>query len=60
MAKVKVFDIDYDTDGMRVKLPKTLIIDVDDDDIEDFDLVGADYISDITGWCVFSFNYKVL
>jgi len=50
--KVVVTDIEYDTDGEEVDLPKTLEIEipshVEDDEIEDF---ISDEISNITGFC---------
>ena len=56
--KVKAFNIVYDTDGLKVRLPKTLAFEVDSDFSPEYDL--ADLISDHTGWCVVSFNYRVL
>ena len=55
--KIKVSNIKYDTDGKRIKLPKTLEINVPDDiekdEIEDF---LSDEISNITGFCHFGFS----
>ena len=52
-----VTDINYDTDGKRIKLPKTLNIEVPDDlekdEIEDF---ISDEISNITEYCHFGFT----
>jgi hypothetical protein len=58
---VKFTNIKYDTDGVDVKLPTQLVFD-DFDDIEDydFDLEGADYISDFTGFMVESFDYVIV
>lgn len=57
--KRTVYDIDYDTDGERVDLPKSLKIDIPDtikdDEIEDF---LRDEISNITGFCHFGFKIK--
>ena len=59
--KVRAFGIKYDTDGQKVKLPKTLVIDIDEDVEEDeLDMLIADYISDITGWCVLECDYEVV
>jgi hypothetical protein len=54
--KIRFIDIDYDTDGEKVDLPKTLESVFE----EDFDpeMDGADYISDETGWCVFGFRWE--
>lgn len=62
MVKVKCYNIDYDTDGIKVKLPKTLIIEVEEKDWEDYgsaiDLLLCERISDITDWMVNSFEYE--
>lgn len=52
-----VTNIKYDTDGQKVKLPKTLKIDVPNDitdpnEISDF---VSDEISNVTGFCHFGF-----
>lgn len=57
MAKKIVYDIKYDTDRVRVKLPKRLEIEVPDD-IQDKDEIVeflSDEISNITGFCHFGF-----
>jgi hypothetical protein len=57
--KVKATNIVYDTDGLKIRLPKTLTFKVDDPDFQpEYDL--ADLISDKTGWCVIAFNYEIL
>lgn len=59
MKKYILFNIDYDTDGEDVdNIPSTIEV-IEDDD---WDVVGegSDRISDITGWCVFGFEYKVI
>ena len=62
--KVKCYNIDYDTDGIKVKLPKSIVFDIDDKVWEEYgnevDFLLCDYISDATGWCVNDFNYKPL
>ena len=63
--KVKVTDIVYDTesdgviyDATELKLPTEMEIElVGDNDIE---TEIADVISDLTGWCVGSYNYEIL
>jgi hypothetical protein len=57
MAKFKVYNIKYDTDGVKVKLPKELEINVPDDitDREDIEQILSDEISNITGFCHFGF-----
>jgi hypothetical protein len=46
MAKFLAIGIKYDTDGYRVKLPKNMVVECDDED----EVVDA--ISDETGWLV--------
>jgi hypothetical protein len=55
--KVSVFDIVYDIDEEDgiVDLPTSFEF----DNVEEEDNV-ADMISDRTGWCVSSFNYKII
>ena len=56
--KVSVFDIVYDIDeedGVVEDLPTSLEF----DNVEEEDNI-ADMISDRTGWCVSSFNYKII
>ena len=63
--KVKVTDIVYDTesdgviyDATELKLPTEFKIElVGDNDIQ---TEIADTISDLTGWCVGSYNYEIL
>jgi hypothetical protein len=57
MAKYVVYNIKYDTDGVKVKLPKKLEIDVPDDitEQEDIEQILSDEISNITGFCHFGF-----
>ena len=53
----KVIGIKYDTDGAKVKLPKTMNIEVDNNlsDDEKLDFI-SDEISNRTGFCHFGFN----
>ncbi len=57
--KVKVYhlyNINYDTDGEEVDLPlEALVMISANEDISD---IGADLISDKTGFCVLGFNFK--
>jgi len=66
MPKVIAFNIDYDTDGEEVRgLSKRLAFNISEEDVKDFgslnnymDEVGADLISDKTGWLVDGFCWK--
>ena len=58
MKKIKFFNIEYDTDGQEIKLPKELIFDVDLS--FDVDMDGAELISNKVGFCVFNFDYIIL
>ncbi len=56
--KYTVTDIDYDTDGEKVDLPKELIIDVPDDITDEYEINEfiSDEISNQTGWCHSGFS----
>lgn len=57
----KAYNIQYDTDGRKVKLPKELEIELDDDLNEDeIEETVSDEISNITGYCHFGFSYKII
>ena len=58
--KALVTNIEYDTDGQKIKLPKVLEFDVpiDMDEEELLDFV-ADEISNITGFCHKSFKVSL-
>ena len=59
--KIKAFNIKYDTDGdseLADSLPKEFEFEFEDVDEVESEL--ADTISDNTGFCVFSCDYKIL
>jgi|LakMenEpi03Aug12_release.lakeMendotaPanAssembly.Ray.scaffolds.fasta_scaffold6292772_1 hypothetical protein len=59
--KVHFYNIDWDTDNEDIVLPKELELTVFEDDLDaDVSLEGADILSDITGFCVNSFNFEIL
>jgi hypothetical protein len=67
--KIILSEIDYDTDGEDIDLPKEIVTSPEEmgyDESEDGDLEeyiaehGADYISDTTGWLVEGFNFKIV
>lgn len=53
---VRVFDIEWDTDGEEIDLPNSLELQIPDDitneELEDY---VSDQISNITGFCHFGF-----
>ena len=49
MRRFKVSKIQWETDGCKVKLPKTAFVEVGDDDDED---VVVDTLSDEYGWLI--------
>lgn len=49
---VRLYNIDWDTDGEQVDLPTEVIVEKMDDDLY------ADYLSDRFGWCVNSFSIE--
>jgi hypothetical protein len=59
--KAIVTEIQYDTDGEVVTLPTQLEIhipsDIEEDDIDDF---VSDEVSNITGYCHFGFDMKII
>ena len=56
--KIRLYNIDWDTDGEDIDLPQDVIREVEND----FDIIndGADLLSDEYGWCVFGFDYEIL
>ncbi len=56
--KVEFYNISWETDGHRVKLPKKIVLDVDSD--LDVSLDGADVLSDNFGYLVNSFSFKII
>jgi hypothetical protein len=56
MKKYSAYNINYDTDGNNIDLPKSMIISAEN--FEEAQMTGADQISDKTGWCVNSFQIK--
>jgi hypothetical protein len=58
--KIIVTDIEYDTDGLKVKLPKTLVIEIPDvlTDKEEIEEFISDEISNETGFCHLGFRIK--
>lgn len=56
--KVRFFNINWDTDGQEVDLPKEVILEVDGD--RDISIEGADELSDKYGWCVEGFDFEIL
>lgn len=60
--KIKVHDIEYDTDGRDVDLPSEIILDgISEDDLtEDGSSNIAEKISELTGECVITFHYTTI
>jgi hypothetical protein len=60
--KIKVHDIEYDTDGRDVDLPTEMILDgINEDDLsEEGSSNIAEKISAFTGECVLTFHYTVI
>jgi hypothetical protein len=56
MKKYIAYNISYDTDGENIELPKSMVITAEN--LEEAEMIGADQISDNTGWCVNSFLIK--
>ena len=60
--KAIVTEIQYDTDGENVDLPTKLDIEIPNDltEIDDIDDFISDEISNITGFCHFGFEVKLI
>ena len=69
--KIKLYDIEYDTDGEDVELPDEIITTLEEmgwdaendkeENIEEFVINnGADHISDKTGWLVETFSVEII
>ena len=64
-ADVILFNIEYDTDGEKIDLPKTVNTTLEEmsyteGPINEFvDMNGADFISDKTGFCVVEFLWEI-
>lgn len=60
MAKIKLYNIEWDTDYEDVDLPTEVIIDNPTEEmceaVGGFDDVLADYLSDEYGFCVYGFD----
>ena len=60
--KIKVSNIKYDTDGLKVKLPKALTFIIKDGAIShnEIENIISNKISDRTGFCHFGFNFRIV
>lgn len=55
---VRFFDIEWETDGETVYLPKEVTLEIDSDiDLSD---AGANALSDEFGWLVNGFQFEIL
>lgn len=58
MVEIEAYEIEYDTDGEGVDLPKSMRFMIDSLDIDEDEM--ADLISDKTGWLVKTFKWRML
>ena len=59
--KIKITNIDWDTDGQKVKLPKEEIYKIDGDYLIDtLEDEMNDYLSDTYGYCMNSYNCEIV
>jgi hypothetical protein len=63
--KIRAFDIRWDTDGFRTKLPSEMVLNVglvDKDQVHsgELDDIVGDKLTAETGWCHFGFEYEIL
>lgn len=62
-TKFRITNIDWDTDGEEVDLPKELVIEMCQEYVlayEDFDEAVSELLSDNYGWCVNGFCFEEL
>ncbi len=52
--KIKITNIDWDTDKHNVDLPQQVELEVDHED------EIADKLSDKYGWCIYKLNYEII
>ena len=57
LKSIRIYEIEYDTDGEEIELPTELTLDVNTDDVEEIADLASDYISDTTGFCHNGFNW---
>lgn len=59
--KVRAFNIQWDTDGEDIDLPKEMIVDVDEDHFnDDPDEAVGDAVSDESGFCHNGLSYEIV
>ena len=62
-TKFRIMNIDWDTDGEEVDLPKELVIEMSQEYVlayDDFDEAVSELLSDNYGWCVNDFCFEEL
>ena len=57
LVEVEAYDIDWDTDGEKVKLPKSVKLMMNPS--EDISETISDRLSDQTGWCANTFRWRL-
>jgi hypothetical protein len=54
--KLKCYDIQWDKDNEKIKLPKQVVLNIENIDKEEL----SNIISDKYGWLIYSLKYKIL
>ena len=57
LKSIRIYEIEYDTDGEEIELPTELTLDVNTNDVEEIADLASDYISDTTGFCHNGFKW---
>ena len=58
MLTVRIYNINYDTDGESVRLPQEFVVQLEDnEDVED---MLSEHITEQTGFCHKGFLYEVI
>ncbi len=58
--KVRVFDIDWDTDEEAVDCPTEVVIEIPEDSEYDLDEDLGGILTEAYGWCINGCNYEVI
>lgn len=58
--KVRCYNIKWETDGKRVKLPKSITFEIEPKDLDGIEEALNDLLSDTTGWLHNGYDYEIL
>ncbi len=62
--KIKATNIDWDTDGLKIDLPRQVNLEIGDEFQNETDSVLEDEIAEelsaVYDWCVYGFDYEIV